>query len=125
MREFTRTHQNLGDAAIDEVPAFGIESEPGDVIVFDHRLSHATFGGRDDRRLGAVVYYHNPETPEEEKALRWAFHKRKKFDLEKFGLTVGPWYDADWWSAPDASPRRLRWRRRLEYLDFFSPLNDA
>lgn len=124
MREFTSVHQNPDGSTIDEVPAFGIESEPGDVIVFDHRLSHASRGGRDDRRLGAVVYYHNPATPEEEKALRWAFHKRKKFDLEKFGLPVGSWYDAEWWSAPNASPRRLRWRQRLESLDFFSPLND-
>lgn len=122
MREFTKSHQSPD--AIQDVPAYSIESEPGDVIVFDHRLSHASCGGTDDRRLGAVVYYHNPATPEEEKALRWAFHKRKKSDLEKFDLLVGPWYDADWWSAPEASPRRLRWRQRLEFLDFFSPLNN-
>ena len=125
MREFRRAHQNPDGSSIDEVPGFSIESEPGDVIVFDHRLSHASRGGRGDRRLGAVVYYHNPTTPEEEKALRLAFHKRKKSDLEKFDLRVGSWYDAAWWSTADASPRRLRWRQRLESLDFFSPLNET
>ncbi len=124
MREFTKANQNPDGTAIDEVPAFSIESEPGDVIVFDHRLSHASCGGEDDRRLGAVVYYHNPTTLEEEKALRWAFHKRKQADLEKFDLPGQTWYDAAWWSAADASTRRLRWRQRLESLDFFSPLDD-
>jgi hypothetical protein len=38
-----------------EVPAVALESEPGDVIVFDARLVHASFGGGDARRMLGIV----------------------------------------------------------------------
>ena len=34
-----------------ELPAHAIESEPGDVLVFNHRLLHASFGGGKERRM--------------------------------------------------------------------------
>jgi hypothetical protein len=33
----------------DEIPATALSSRPGDVILFDHRIMHAAFGGRDRR----------------------------------------------------------------------------
>ncbi len=34
-----------------EVPAVALESEPGDVLVFNHVLKHASFGGSNRRRM--------------------------------------------------------------------------
>ena len=34
-----------------QVPAYAIESEPGDVLVFNHSIKHASFGGAARRRM--------------------------------------------------------------------------
>jgi hypothetical protein len=34
-----------------EVPAYPIESDPGDVLLFNHRTLHASFGGGSERRM--------------------------------------------------------------------------
>ena len=34
-----------------EVPAFAIESVPGDMLLFNHRLKHSSWGGGDRRRM--------------------------------------------------------------------------
>jgi len=50
-------------------PATALCSEPGDLVAFDLRLWHGSWGGKTDRRMCTVVYYKNPETPGEEKAV--------------------------------------------------------
>ena len=34
-----------------EVPAVPLETEPGDMLLFDHRTKHSSFGGHDQRRM--------------------------------------------------------------------------
>jgi len=34
-----------------ELPSYSIESEPGDMLIFSHRLLHASFGGGNARRM--------------------------------------------------------------------------
>ena len=34
-----------------EVPAYAIESEPGDMLLFNHKLKHSSWGGGDRRRM--------------------------------------------------------------------------
>ena len=34
-----------------EVPAYAIESDPGDVLLFNHKLKHSSWGGGDRRRM--------------------------------------------------------------------------
>ena len=38
-------NQNEACAMMDEIPAFVCETNPRDMVVFDHRIYHATFGG--------------------------------------------------------------------------------
>ena len=45
----------------ESVPATALPSEPGDVVAFDIRLWHASFGGSEDRQMCTVVYYANPK----------------------------------------------------------------
>ncbi|GGU81805.1 hypothetical protein GCM10010260_12880 [Streptomyces filipinensis] len=45
-----------------EVPAFVIESSPGDLIAFDPHSYHASFGGADNRRQITTTYTAVPES---------------------------------------------------------------
>ena len=37
-----------------EIPAVALESAPGDVVIFNHRLKHAAFGGGERRRMFTI-----------------------------------------------------------------------
>ena len=39
-----------------DVPAYAIESQPGDVVFFSYQLWHASFGGRSGRRMFTLNY---------------------------------------------------------------------
>ena len=43
--------ENLWGVSPDAVPAISLDSEPGDLVIFDHRLKHASFGGGNRRRM--------------------------------------------------------------------------
>jgi ectoine hydroxylase-related dioxygenase (phytanoyl-CoA dioxygenase family) len=46
-----RQSRELWGIEMNEVPAIALESEPGDVVVFNHNLMHAAFGGSSVRRM--------------------------------------------------------------------------
>ena len=48
------------DTAPDQLPAFAAESQPGDVVMFDENLYHASFGGRTGRRMFTMCYANIP-----------------------------------------------------------------
>ncbi|MDP7631339.1 MAG: phytanoyl-CoA dioxygenase family protein, partial [Candidatus Latescibacteria bacterium] len=48
-----RTEQDWGIPGTD-VPALALEAEPGDLVVFNHRLKHASFGGSTSRRMFTI-----------------------------------------------------------------------
>lgn len=37
-----------------DVPAVALESKPGDLVVFNHKLKHSSFGGGDSRRMFTI-----------------------------------------------------------------------
>ena len=43
--------RELWDIDQSEVPCVALESEPGDVLVFNHNLMHSSFGGSSERRM--------------------------------------------------------------------------
>ena len=45
-----RSHE-LWDIGQSEVPGVALESEPGDVLIFNHNLMHGSFGGSSERRM--------------------------------------------------------------------------
>ncbi|MCX5380153.1 phytanoyl-CoA dioxygenase family protein [Streptomyces sp. NBC_00091] len=47
-----------------EVPAFTVDSSPGDLIVFDPHSYHASFGGADKRRQITTTYAAVPQSAE-------------------------------------------------------------
>lgn len=47
-----------------EMPGFPLESRPGDVVLFNQRLWHSSFGGRTGRRMFTLNFGQNPTTAE-------------------------------------------------------------
>jgi hypothetical protein len=106
------------DMAIEDVPAYICMSEPGDVVAFDLRLWHASYGGSNDRRMCTCVYYNNPKTPEEDEATRKQAENNSK-TTTTFNRPNDPIIDPDWLVNPEGSPKRQRWLDRLDELGFF------
>jgi hypothetical protein len=87
---------------IDRVPGYACESNPGDVVLFDHRTYHSSLGGTGDRWMCTVVYYKYPETPEQRELLinlAPAYSKPRDNSTEP-------------WNPPDAYPQ--------DWIDSFS-----
>ena len=50
-----------------DVPAFALESQPGDLVVFNHNLKHASFGGGERRRMFTLNFqqrYRDKDLPD-------------------------------------------------------------
>ena len=48
-----------------ELPHFALESEPGDVVFFNHRLWHSSFGGKVGRRMFTMNFAEVPRTEQQ------------------------------------------------------------
>ena len=48
-----------------DVPSYGIDSKPSDIILFNHQIWHASFGGRMGRRMITWDYKSKPEAKHE------------------------------------------------------------
>ena len=63
--ETLRDSENLWGMHQRDLPAQPLESEPGDVLLFNHRLLHASFGGGKARRMFTMNLGRHAETPTE------------------------------------------------------------
>ena len=52
-----------------DLPALPLESNPGDVVFFNHNLYHAMYNGWSGRRYIALKYAENPRTPKDVETL--------------------------------------------------------
>lgn len=114
--EFNKLMHNF---SIGEVPAQVLESEPGDVVAFDVRCWHGSLGGSADRRMCTVVYYTNPTTEQEEKAVREIAALSTKVSFKTFGCRREYLYSKKWVSNPNRSPARQQWIDRLRSIGYF------
>ena len=67
-----------------DVPAFPLETQPGDVVFFHHNILHASYGGT-TRRMFNIGYYANPTTDKQLEFVRWAYGLALKFRKENEG----------------------------------------
>ena len=109
----------LKEAGLDisDIPAFVCDSEPGDVVAFDLRLWHSSWGGSDDRWMCTVVYYNNPKTTEEEEETRKIAIAIADTPA-RYDRPNDPHYDPDWGKNNGGSPTRQRWLDRMRELGF-------
>ncbi len=103
----------------ESVPATALPSEPGDVVAFDIRLWHASFGSSEDRQMCTVVYYANPKNPDELEALRNQGARNVEAGIKSFKPKRRYIYSKKWASNPtDSSPRQC-WIDRLTEVGYF------
>ncbi|MFN8444875.1 MAG: phytanoyl-CoA dioxygenase family protein [Caldilineaceae bacterium] len=118
-------HQEVGDTIkrsgldILDVPSYVCRSQPGDVVAFDLRLWHASWGGSAGRRMCTVVYLHNPTTAQEETGLR-DFASRFVTTNRYFDRPNEPMYHPDWLENREDSALRRRWIQRLGEMGFLA-----
>ena len=98
--------------AVNEVPAYAAVSEPGDVIIFDNRIWHGSWGGGVDRRMCTMGYFARPKTREEEDLVREQMESEKR-TRQQFPRTNE--HTEYWLSNTEGSPLRQRW------VDFLRP----
>ena len=111
--------QGVRSMLVESVPATALASEPGDVVAFDIRLWHASFGGSDDRQMCTVVYYANPKNPEELDALRNQGARNVEAGIKSFRPNRQYIYSKEWVSNPADSPARQCWIDRLTEVGYF------
>ena len=103
---------------LEAVPCTALASQPGDVVAFDLRMWHASYGGSDDRHMCTVVYYNNPKNAAELEATRdQASRAYRAIDLHRPKRKY--MYPNSWMSNPHASPVRHYWINRLRELGFY------
>lgn len=98
-----RQNISKSELSIADVPAYVCKSEPGDVVAFDLRCWHASWGGSSDRHMCVMVYYNNPKTPEEEEVTRK--------QLIGNGIDYAPWV-----ANSEGNGRRQVWINRIRKL---------
>ena len=101
------------------VPATSLASQPGDVVAFDLRMWHASFGGNQDRQMCTVVYYANPKIAEELEALRNQGERNVLAGIDSFKPRRQYIYSKKWVSNPQGSPTRQFWIDRLTEVGYF------
>lgn len=92
-----------------EVPSFVFESRPGDVVAFNLALWHAAFGGGRHRRMGTVIFYEDPRTPEATAAVQSSMRGNHGL-FARMGRQMYP----DYWRSGEHKRRRHTVRRLVE-----------
>jgi hypothetical protein len=82
-----------------EVPGIALESQPGDVLVFNHNLHHAAFGGGNRRRMFTLNLCRRAKDPEELQDLRSFINSAARFWVTQSHSEV---------MRRTASPERMR-----------------
>ena len=101
--------ENLWGVPPDAVPAISLNSEPGDLVIFDHRLKHASFGGGNRRRMFTLNY--EAHVPQDQ--TQWLIEEMAK-EASSWG-TSKPYGDVMLQTAPPSRMKHLE--QHLAYAD--------
>lgn len=98
LRGVNNPEANFGVAGRD-VPAVPLESTPGDVVVFNHNLHHAAFGGNSRRRMFTLNLSRQADNPTDLAELRGFINSAARFWVTQSHSDV---------MRRSASPERMR-----------------
>ncbi|MCX6043617.1 MAG: phytanoyl-CoA dioxygenase family protein [Chloroflexi bacterium] len=87
-----------------QVPAIALESQPGDVVAFNHNLMHAAFGGSKWRRMFTINACAHAETAEELKELENFIAGSARFWVDHAHSEI---------MRETASPQRMRFLQQV------------
>lgn len=98
--QLTTNKESWGGLKGSEVPALALETEPGDLVMFNHSTKHSAWGGSEKRRMFTIVF-----TPKHTGAdadhFKEIVRSHRYTTREVFGIPGGP-------LLAMASPERLR-----------------
>ena len=94
---------------ISPIPSYACESNPGDMVIFDYRIYHASLGGTKDRHMCTVNFINYPKTPRQ---LAITIHEAKNYFKDNHNPD-SPWnptktVSEDWLANRNQNPKR-RW----------------
>ena len=78
VRKVNRPEENFGVPGCD-IPAVALESQPGDVVVFNHNLHHAAYGGSSRRRMFTLNLSRHADNPTDLNELRGFINSAARF----------------------------------------------
>ena len=104
---------------VSDIPAYVWASKPADVVAFNTRVWHSSWGGSADRRQTNVVYYKNASNAHEEELTREYVQLSSKLRMDS--NRHGPEYPPEWLENPAGSATRQRW---IDWLDRYGWLAD-
>jgi hypothetical protein len=100
-------------AAVTDVPAYPVASEPGDLLMFDFNIWHASAGGAPGRPMSTIAYYREP-ADEADAALIRQHAAGVRPAIGVWGLDdLSPWFD-DWFANRPHSATRAALLARME-----------
>ena len=106
--------ESIENVPVADVPCQPVPTDPGDVILFDIRTWHASFGGRPGRRTCNVEYFCNPNTVESIDLLREIGQlQANSRNAHKYT------YPKNWLVNHNKSAIRQRWIDRYKEIGFF------
>jgi hypothetical protein len=94
-----------------DVPATAIESRPGDLVCFDHRIKHASFGGANSRRMFTLNWVEGDHTPAKREAILQVMRFGRSEGMDWSAIT-GAWFE----DPPAARAPALRLLKELGQL---------
>ena len=98
VRKVGRPEDNFGVSGR-EIPSIALESQPGDVVIFNHNLFHAAYGGSNKRRMFTLNLCRRAEDPAELQELRSFINSAARFWVTQTHSDV---------MRQSASPERMR-----------------
>ena len=110
-RQAGRSGELWGIAGKD-VPGVALESEPGDVVMFDHNLMHASFGGSGWRRMFTLNLCARCETSAETEEMRNFLRGHARFWIDQSHSQM---------MRDTASPQRMTHLRQVMDNEEFLP----
>jgi ectoine hydroxylase-related dioxygenase (phytanoyl-CoA dioxygenase family) len=78
-----RQAEELYGIAQRDVPAYPLETNPGDLLIFNHNIMHASFGGSGFRRMFTLNLCRRAETPEETADMQGFINGLDRFWVEQ------------------------------------------
>lgn len=115
-----RSYLPRSGKTVGDFPSYVCATDPGDMIVFDLRLWHASWGGR-DRRLVSSDFHAYPASVEERKA-EIEFRDLHRSSMQTY-RSPQPQYGPEWLRNVQGSARRARWIATLDELGYLRPLD--
>jgi hypothetical protein len=93
---------------VPDLPAVACETNPGDVVLFDWRLWHASIGGHMDRKMCTIDFFRKPRNEREADHIRSKAVHLNADASGQFARDGYPYYNEEWLASAGDNERRSK-----------------